>query len=98
MKIILPWFVEELREKDPELFAAAKGVVETALQTSALDKKTRYLVVLALDAVKNAEQGVKVVARQAREAGASEEEIKEVLRLAYFTSGMDVLKASLHAF
>ncbi len=98
MDVKLPWFVEELKIKDPEFFPVIKGVVQAAMQTRALDAKTTYLVVLALDAAKNAEQGVKVLANQAREAGASEEEIKEVLRLAYYVSGMDVIKTSLHAF
>lgn len=98
MEIKLPWFVEELREKDPDFFPVVKSVVESALKTRALDLKTTYLVVLALDAAKNAEQGVKVLAEHARAAGASEEEIKEVLRLAYYVSGMDVIKTSLKAF
>jgi alkylhydroperoxidase/carboxymuconolactone decarboxylase family protein YurZ len=98
MEIRLPWFVEELREKDPEFFPVVKRVVESVLETRALDAKTTYLVVLALDAAKNAEQGVKVLAQQARTAGATEEEIREVLRLAYYVSGMDVIKTSLKAF
>ena len=87
-----------IAEKDPDFFPVVKSVVESALKTRALDLKTTYLVVLALDAAKNAEQGVKVLAEQARAAGASEEEIKEVLRLAYYVSGMDVIKTSLKAF
>ncbi len=98
MDVKLPWFVEELRKRDPDFFPVVKGVVESAMQTRALDAKTTYLVVLALDAAKNAEQGVRVLAGQAREAGASEEEIREVLRLAYYVSGMDVIKTSLNAF
>jgi alkylhydroperoxidase/carboxymuconolactone decarboxylase family protein YurZ len=39
-----------------------------------------------------------VVAGQAREAGASDEEIKEALRLAYYVAGMDIIKASVNAF
>ncbi len=98
MDVKLPWFVEELRKRDPEFFPVVKAVVESAMYTQALDAKTTYLVVLALDAAKNADQGVKVLAAQAREAGASEEEIKEVLRLAYYVSGMDVIKTSLNAY
>ncbi|KUG03869.1 4-carboxymuconolactone decarboxylase [hydrocarbon metagenome] len=98
MDVKLPWFVEELRKRDPEFFSAVKGVAESAMNTRALDAKTTYLVVLALDAAKNADQGVRVLASQAREAGASEEEIKEVLRLAYYVSGMDVIKTSLNAY
>lgn len=98
MDITLPWFIKALEEKDGSYYLMVEQVVNTAMNTRALDEKTKYLVVLALDAAKCAGQGVKVVAGQAREAGATEEEIKEVLRLAYFVSGMDVVKTSLNAF
>lgn len=94
----LPWFVQKYKEADPEFFPVIKEVVESAMNPEELDDKTKYLIVLALDASKGAEQGVKVVAQQAREAGASEKEIREVLRLAYFVSGMDIVKTSLNAF
>jgi len=67
----LPWFVEALEEKDDLYYQMVKRVVNTAMNTRALDEKTKYLVVLALDAAKCAGEGVKVVAGQAREAGAS---------------------------
>ena len=98
MSVRLPWFVEKYLEVDSEYGRTVGNVVEDALNTGALDKKTRYLIVLALDVLKCSSEGVRVVARQAREAGASEEEIMEVLRLAYFVSGMDVIKTALNAF
>lgn len=98
MDVRLPWFVEQLQENDSDYFPVVKKVVEQAMSVQALDDKTKFLIVLALDALKGAEQGVQVVARHAREAGASEQEIRETLRLAYFVSGMDVIKASCNAF
>jgi len=94
----LPWFVKEYKEHDSEFAAIVSHVVDTSMNPQALDAKTKYLVVLALDVLKGAEQGVKVLAKQAREAGASEQEIKEVIRLAYFVSGMDIIKTSLNVF
>ncbi|MEN6349103.1 MAG: carboxymuconolactone decarboxylase family protein [Syntrophomonas sp.] len=94
----LPWFVDKYKENDPGYFPVVEEVVNGAMHPEVLDDKTKHLIVLALDVFKGAAQGVKVVAKQAREAGASEEEIKEVIRLAYYVSGMDIIKTSLSAF
>jgi len=94
----LPWFVEQMKEHDAEIYRLSADSVETAMAPGALDIKTKYLIVLALDALKGAAQGVKVVAAQARAAGASEAEIAEALRLAYYVSGMDVVKTCLSAY
>lgn len=98
MSVTLPWFVEKYCEIDKEYGQTIASVVEGAMQPGVLDEKTKHLVVLALDALKGAAEGVRVVARQARQAGASNEEIKEVLRLAYFVSGMDTAKTFSVAF
>jgi alkylhydroperoxidase/carboxymuconolactone decarboxylase family protein YurZ len=94
----LPWFAEKMSEYDPVYHKMLEQMASTALSPSALDKKTMLLILVALDALKGAGQGVKVLADQARQAGASEDEIKEALRLAYYVSGMDTVKASLQAF
>ncbi|MBO8158896.1 carboxymuconolactone decarboxylase family protein [Thermosyntropha sp.] len=94
----LPWFVKDLKEKDPEFFDYLKQVIECAMTPSALDEKTKYLIVLALDVSKGAAEGVKILSKKAREHGVTEQEIREVVRLAYFVSGMDVIKTSLSAF
>lgn len=98
MSVKLPWFVEKYQEIDPEYGQVVIDVTMQAMQTQALDDKTRYLVVLALDALKGADEGVRVVAGQAREAGASEQEIQEVLRLAYFAGSMNLIKTFLNAY
>lgn len=98
MSVKLPWFVEEYQEIDPEYGRIIGDVTTQAMQTKGLDEKTKHLVVLALDALKGADEGVRVVAGQAREAGASEQEIKEVLRLAYFAGSMSLVKTFLNAY
>ncbi|MDR1616160.1 MAG: carboxymuconolactone decarboxylase family protein [Syntrophomonadaceae bacterium] len=97
MKSVLPWFAEEYKKMDPDFAGLVAQVIEKAMQPEALDKKTVHLIVLALDAAKGAGEGVGAVAEQARAAGASEQEIKEALRLAYYVSGMDTVKAFLSA-
>jgi Uncharacterized homolog of gamma-carboxymuconolactone decarboxylase subunit len=98
MSVKLPWFVEKYQEIDPEYGRVVGEVTTRAMQTQALDDKTKHLVVLALDALKGADEGVRVVAGQAREAGATEQEIQEVLRLAYFAGSMSLVKTFLNAY
>lgn len=94
----LPWFVEQMEQHDSELYRLAAESAATAMDAGVLDHKTKCLIVLALDTLKGAEQGVRTVAGQARDAGASQAEIAEAIRLAYFVSGMDIVKTALNAF
>lgn len=94
----LPWFVEQMQQHDSELFRLSADSANTAMGPGALDPKTKALIVLALDALKGSLQGVKTVAGQARSLGASEEEIAEALRLAYYVHSVEVVKTCLNAF
>lgn len=94
----LPWFVKKYEENDPEYFLLIKETVEKAMNPTSLDEKTKYLLLLALDVCKGATEGIKVLARQAREAGATEGEIREVLRLVYFVNSIDAIKNSLSVY
>lgn len=98
MVTALPWFVEQYKEKDPEYFALLEGSLSEAVNTQQLDARTRYLILLALDVLKGAAEGVKVLSRQAREAGATEDEVREAIRLAYFVNSMDLIKTAVNAF
>ena len=94
----IPGFVKEYETIDQGLFEQAKGVLEMAMTPGALDKKTKLLIVLALDTLKGAAEGVSVLAAQAREAGTTDEELAEAVRIAYYVAGMDALKTGLSAF
>lgn len=93
-----PPFVEILREKDPELFFAVEKVSQVANKPGALDPKTKVLIALALDAFNGAEGGVKTLAEVARKTCATEEEIKETLRMSYYVAGMQSLVAGAAAY
>ncbi|SNQ62190.1 carboxymuconolactone decarboxylase family protein [Candidatus Methanoperedens nitratireducens] len=54
----------------------------------ALPGKFKLLIAMAFDASYGAVQGVKVLAQQAMEAGATKEEIAEALRVAQHLSGV----------
>ncbi|EGW39191.1 carboxymuconolactone decarboxylase family protein [Desulfosporosinus sp. OT] len=94
----LPPFLKFLEADDPDFGQAIEKVVSSAMTPGALDEKTKLLIALALDAAHGSVPGVTSVARQARSAGATDAEIAEALRLAYFASGNSILMASSAAF
>lgn len=94
----IPPFVQAIEKRDPELYEAVTKVLEVAMKPGAVDEKTKVFICLALDTYIGAEQGVKVLANRARELGATEEEIKEVLRIPYHVSGSRPLIAASNAF
>jgi len=98
VKPAVPPFVQQIANRDPELYEAVVKVIEVAMTPGALDAKTKTLINLALDAYIGSERGVMVLANRARELGATEEEIKETLRIAYYVAGMKTLATSNSAF
>jgi alkylhydroperoxidase/carboxymuconolactone decarboxylase family protein YurZ len=93
-----PVFMEKLDKHDPEFFELVKGVMKKAQGPGALDPKTKILIALALDAAGGHPGGVKNLAAAARVLGATEEEIIEVVRLAFLYSGIPGLVAGLAAY
>jgi len=82
---------------DSPMFKLINETIELVMQPGALDSKTKLLIALALDAFKGSEPGVWTLAEQARSEGATEEEIREVLRIVYLISTMECLKAGAAA-
>lgn len=94
----VPKFAEAYAEFDPELLKRVQDITDLALEPGALDRKTKLLITLALDTLKGAAEGVRVLAEQARKTGATDEELAEAVRIAYYVAGMDALKTGLSAF
>ncbi len=92
-----PKFVEEIKAFDPSLYEAANCAADLAYQEGALDVKTKLLIAMSLDASMGNGTGHKSPLAKARAEGATEDEIKEALRMAYFISGMKVINASTGA-
>lgn len=93
-----PKFIDEIKELDPELHDVVSALAGLAMAPGALDGKTKTLITLALDALIGAKKGVEVLSKQARKLGASDQEIAEALRLAYFVAGNGVLALFEEAF
>ncbi|MGE5417319.1 MAG: carboxymuconolactone decarboxylase family protein [Acidobacteriota bacterium] len=94
----VPKFVESYKSIDPVLYDEVQRVTNMAMEPGALDVKTKLLITLALDSFKGAADGVRVLARQARAVGASDQEIAEAIRITYYVAGFDSLKTGLSAF
>ena len=92
-----PHFYDALEKYDPEFYRAASSLKD-ASQGLSLDGKTRTLITMALDAISGAEGGGKSLARQARSHGATENEIRERLRLVSYVKLNQALSAAMHAF
>ena len=83
---------------DPELLKLVEQGRELALNDGALSKKVKLLIAMALDASQGATNGVRSLARQALNAGATEREIMEALRVAHFICGVGSVYTAAHAF
>ena len=93
-----PVFLDALQKYDSEFYKVVSAVREKAQARGALDAKTKTLISLALDTAAGASQGVKNLAGRARQLGASEDEIREVMRLVYSNKGNQALAAAQSAF
>ena len=73
---------------DPQLLKLIESSSELTNADGALPRKFKLLVAMALDADNGATQGVKSLAQAAIKAGATKEEITEVLRVVHHISGV----------
>jgi alkylhydroperoxidase/carboxymuconolactone decarboxylase family protein YurZ len=80
-----------LASLDPELRKRLVEQNEFVYADGALPRKTKLLIALAFDAAHGAENGVRSLAGQARQAGATDREIAEALRVAYHLTGVGSL-------
>ncbi len=73
---------------DPQFLKLIEDGTELALSDGALPSKVKYLIAMALDAAAGTTPGVKSLAQAAMQAGASQEEVTEALRVAHYISGV----------
>lgn len=80
--------LDVIRESDASLFGLIGDARALAFQEGEISKKHKLLIALAIDVAKNSESGVRSLAMQALESGATKKEIMETLRIAYFICGV----------
>jgi alkylhydroperoxidase/carboxymuconolactone decarboxylase family protein YurZ len=78
-----PAMVKRLHEQDE--FVYADGV---------LPRKLKLLIAMAFDASHGVVEGARALAKQAKAAGATDQEMSEILRVAYHLSGIGAIYAA----
>ena len=88
----LPPFLQELQGHDAEFVERVAAIREQACYVdSALPVKTKLLIALALDVAHGSATGVRLLSQRAREAGATDAELMDVLKVCYSVGGMQAL-------
>ena len=93
----LPPFLAKLNAYDPDFCGDIKQTYTTAMSPGAIGAKTKLLILLALDAYAGS-TGVKGIAALARRHGATDDEIRECLRIPVAVAANKVVNTSLSAF
>jgi alkylhydroperoxidase/carboxymuconolactone decarboxylase family protein YurZ len=75
-------------DQDPELFTLLESTRELAFVENGIPLKYKFLLAMALDAANGAVNGVKFLAIQAMQAGATKEEIMQALRITQYIFGI----------
>ncbi len=86
-----------IEKLDVELFKNVEATRTLALTDGALPRKVKLLMAMALDAAHGTAEGVKSLTQQAMNAGATQEEVMETLRVAQFISGAGSVYTAAHA-
>lgn len=82
---------------DPKLLSIIRNTREDAMADGALPRKTKLLIAMVLDAVHGSQDGVKSLTEQAIKAGATKDEIAEVLRVAHYICGVGCMYTAARA-
>ena len=91
-------FQQLLDEHAPDLAAVVAGARSSLTDDGALSSKVKTLMMMICDSLLNHESGVTNLANRARSLGASEDEIKEALGVAYLMGGLPAIVAGSNAF
>ena len=83
---------------DPDLFKLIRETNALALADGALPRKVKFLIAMALDAAHGASDGVRSLAQQAMQAGATRQEVMEAIRVVQYISGAGGAYTAARAF
>ena len=91
-------FQQLIDEHAPDLAKVVGDARSAITSDGALPAKVKTLMMMNCDALLNHESGVTNLANRARALGASEEEVKEALGVAYLMGGLPAMVAGSNAF
>jgi alkylhydroperoxidase/carboxymuconolactone decarboxylase family protein YurZ len=93
-----PEFLRALEKRDKEFAELIARCMEMVLKEGALSKKIKILMMMAIDASADHEEGVWPLAKMAMECGASEKEITETLEVSAVSKLLQGLETGAKAF
>ena len=80
--------LETFTQEAPEIQEAYAGVINALIASNGLDPKTKQLVYIAMKVVTDDKNAVKFHVPMAKNAGASREEIRDVILLSITVNGL----------
>lgn len=93
-----PGYAAALRKNDAKMAEFLDTGREFVMADGALSAKVKTLMTMLCDALLAHENGVKNIAERARAMGATEEEIAETVRVAFWMGGLPALVTGTQAF
>jgi len=87
-------FLSTMLRIDPGFMDQVRNTQDMVYSDGALPRKIKLLIAMAFDAAHGAVSGVKALAKAAMAAGATKEEIAEVLRVAFYLGGVGSIYAA----
>lgn len=92
-----PW-LRAFEHRDPQLAKSYMAIREHILKEGAIPAMYKLLMAMITEAIAAHPNGVRVLADDARAAGASEAEITEAVEVAYLYGGTAALVMGVNAF
>ena len=93
-----PGYAVALQQNDEKMAEFLDTGREFIMADGALSAKVKTLMTMLCDALLAHENGVKNIAERARAMGATEEEIAETVRVAFWMGGLPALVTGTQAF
>jgi alkylhydroperoxidase/carboxymuconolactone decarboxylase family protein YurZ len=92
-----PW-LRAFEQRDPQFVDSYMAMRERILKDGAIPAKYKLLIAMITDTIVAHPDGVRVLANDARAAGASEAEITEAVEVGYLYGGTAALVMGANAF
>jgi alkylhydroperoxidase/carboxymuconolactone decarboxylase family protein YurZ len=89
--------LQVISDEDPELFNLLENTRELAFVEGGIPLKYKFLIAMSLDVANGAVDGIKVLATQAMQAGATKEEVMQAVRITHYIFGVSSVYSASRA-